>query len=74
MKNMILYAKLQGMAKFAPLDLANNKVAANDMFATLIPESRLDELKTAIKAESKQTGTNYYIKEAGTNKILFKTN
>jgi hypothetical protein len=73
MKKLMLYVKMSDMTHFAPMDLKNNRIAENVLFATLIPESRLEKLKTAITAESKQTGNAYYIKIAGTNKILFRT-
>lgn len=70
--NLLLYAKESHHKTFKPVSISGCERVDNLAYASLIPPSKFEQLKAVCKS-SVQYGVQSYIKETGTNKILFKT-
>lgn len=70
---LLLYGKEQGSKKFSPVDISKGTLVKNLLYASLIPPDKFEQLKAMAETNVKY-GVQSYIKETGTNKILFRTN
>lgn len=69
---LLLYGKETGSKKFSPVDISRGTLVKNLLYASLIPADKFEQLKAMAEANIKY-GVQSYIKETGTNKIIFRT-
>ena len=69
MANLMLYAKGKGDTRFGAVDMANGAFPVPLMYATLVPEVKLETLKQRACLLHRMHPVRY----AGTAKVLFQS-
>ena len=73
MANLMLYAKGKGDTRFGAVDMANGAFPVPLMYATLVPEVKLETLKQrACLLHRMHPDTVFQVRYAGTAKVLFQ--
>ena len=73
MANLMLYAKEKGGKRFGAVDMAGGMFPVGLMYATLVPEAKLDILKQrASLLQRMNPDITFQIRYAGTTKVLFQ--
>lgn len=73
MANLMLYAKGKGDTRFGAVDMANGTFPVPLMYATLVPEAKLDILKQrAGLLHRMRPNTVFQVRYAGAPKVLFQ--
>ena len=68
MANLMLYAKGKGDTRFGAVDMANGAFPVPLMYATLVPEVKLETLMHRMHPD-----TVFQVRYAGTAKVLFQS-
>lgn len=73
MANLMLYAKEKGGSRFGAVDMASGTFPVGLMYATLVPEAKLEILKQrASLLHRMNPDITFQIRYAGTAKVLFQ--
>ena len=73
MANLMLYAKGKGDKRFGAVDMSSGAYPVGLMFATIVPEAKLDILKQrASLLHRMNPDIAFQIRYAGTGKVLFQ--
>ena len=73
MANLMLYAKARGDARFGAVDMAGRTFPVGLMYATIVPEAKLEVLKQrAALLHRMNPDITFQICYAGTAKVLFQ--
>lgn len=73
MANLMLYAKAKDDKRFGPVDMARGMFHVSLMYATLVPEAKLDILKQrASLLHQMNPDITFQIRYAGTKNVLFQ--
>ena len=74
MANLMLYAKEKGDKRFGAVNMVSGTFPVGLMYATLVPEAKLDILKQrASMLHRMNPDITFQIRYAGTAKVLFQT-
>lgn len=73
MANLMLYAKEQGSKRFGAFDMASRTFPAGLMYATIVPEAKLEVLKQRASLLLRMNPLiTFQIRYAGTATVLFQ--
>nr|WP_300186091.1 hypothetical protein [uncultured Agathobaculum sp.] len=73
MANLMLYAKEQGSKRFGAVDMASHTFPVGLMYATIVPEAKLEVLKQrASLLHRMNPRIVFQIRYAGTTTVLFQ--
>lgn len=73
MANLMLYAKEKGDRRFGAVDMAGGTFPVSLMYATLVPEAKLEILKQrASLLHRMNPDITFQIRYAGTAKVLYQ--
>ena len=73
MANLMLYAKEKGDRRFGAVDMAGGTFPVSLMYATLVPEAKLDILKQrASLLHRMNPDITFQVRYAGTKNVLFQ--
>lgn len=74
MANLMLYAKEKGDKRFGAVDMASHTFPVGLMYATIVPEAKLEVLKQRASMLHKMNPRiTFQIRYAGTATVLFQT-
>ena len=73
MANLILYAKAKDDKRFGAVDMASGTFPVSLMYATLVPEAKLDILRQrASLLHRMNPDITFQVRYAGTKNVLFQ--
>ena len=73
MANLMLYAKAKDDKRFGPVDMARGTFPVSLMYATLVPEAKLEILEQrASLLHRMNPDITFQIRYAGPSKVLFQ--